>query len=85
MILFMKWQSRKQYNKVVSKVKKEIRQAVIQVLIGKILPLIVENISDELRDFIVTEVEGLEIRAQQTDNKFDDILVTILKLIIGID
>lgn len=49
------------------------------------LPLIINNISPEIRTWVISAVNDLEGRAEATENPFDDFLVDLLKLVLDIE
>ena len=54
-------------------------------LLIKMLPAILDNISGDLRSLITQFIQNAEERASKTKNKFDDLLVDLVKIILGID
>ena len=57
----------------------------MEKIFAKIIQKIMEQMSDSLRKEILAVVQKLENVAKQTQNPWDDILVLILKVVIGVD
>lgn len=57
----------------------------MEKIVAKIIEHILENMSPELRGAIVDAVRLLETKAKVTKNPWDDILVMILKVALGIN
>jgi len=49
-----------------------------------LIKMLFEKLSPQLREVIVNAVKNLEKIAANTDNKWDDLAVRILKLVLGI-
>lgn len=54
-------------------------------IIAKVLEKIVGNMSDQLRNEIIQVMKRLEDVARKSENPWDDILVMILKVALGIN
>ena len=57
----------------------------MEKIISKIIEKLLEQMSDELRQSLVQMVRNLEVVAKKTENPWDDILVLIIKVAMGID
>jgi len=57
---------------------------VLLAIFLKILPTLIENVSPALREVVVSYIKELEKAAQKSNNKFDDLLVSLLKAIFDI-
>ncbi len=57
---------------------------VLLAIFLRVLPTLIENISPALREIIVNYIKELEKAAQKSDNRFDDLLVDLLKAIFDI-
>jgi len=57
----------------------------MEKIIAKIIEQIVKQMSDNLRKELMAAIQKLETVAKQTQNPWDDILVLILKVVIGVD
>lgn len=54
-------------------------------VIAKVLEKIINNMSDNLRAEIIQFVKRLEEVAKKSENPWDDILVMVLKVALGIE
>ena len=61
----------------------EIR--IKDAIIARILLSIIGKISKPVRDWIIEKLKELEEKAKKTDNPIDDLLVTLLKAVFGIE
>jgi len=59
-------------------------QNVILALVLKILPILIDNLSPALRQFIEQLIAELEKKAKETKNTYDDMFVELLKAIFNI-
>lgn len=48
-----------------------------------LLGTVVDGVSPELREILESSIHSLEKRAKSTPNRFDDILVNMLKSLLG--
>lgn len=51
----------------------------------RLITLIVGSASPELRKLIKDWVIELEVRAKETPNQFDDVLVGLIKIVLNVD
>ncbi len=58
---------------------------IMENIIAKIIEKVIKNMSPEFRKSLVEYTKLLEKSAATTDNPWDDILVLVLKLAIGIN
>ena len=50
----------------------------------KLLQKIIETISPQLRDFIKEMLTKMEVKAKETDNPLDDVLVLVLRILFNV-
>jgi len=50
----------------------------------KLIKLLWSQVSPQLRELIVSFVKTLEEKAKETENEWDDLAISILKMILGI-
>ena len=51
----------------------------------KIAQMIIANMSEDLKAFVKSAVKDLETKAKGTKSPWDDMFVTLLKVILGLD
>lgn len=57
----------------------------MEKVVAKILEKVLSQLSDQFRAQLVLMVKNLEKAAATTENPWDDILVILLKVAVGID
>lgn len=71
--------------KLINVVLKKVMGVVMEKIVAKIIEKIISNMSDQLRTEIKVWVKRLDEVAKATKNPWDDILVMILKVALGIE
>lgn len=49
-----------------------------------LLPVIMDNITPEIREYVVNWIKTLEEKAKKTLNPVDDVLVEVMKVVLNI-
>lgn len=62
-----------------------IKEVVLQKVVGRLVLFLINNISPQLREEIVAAVLRFEVKAKNTENEIDDIVVMLLKAILNIE
>jgi len=64
---------------------KEALQEVAVKLLTVMLPIIIKQISPVIKDYIKDAIVELEVKAKESHNPYDDVLVMLLKMILDIE
>jgi len=70
--------------KIVSVVLKSYLGVVMERIMSKLVEEMIRKMSPQMRSTLVEYVDGLEDMAETTKNPWDDILVIVLKAVLGI-
>ena len=57
----------------------------MEKLIAKIVEKILEQMSDNMREELIVLIKRLDTVAEESENPWDDILVLVLKVIVGVE
>lgn len=60
-----------------------MQEKLLQIVV-KMLPFILSQLSEPLKELLGEVVANLEKKAKETDNKIDDVLVDFLKSILNV-
>ena len=71
--------------KVINFILKRFWGSIMEKIIAKVIEKLLSQMSDSLRKTIIEEVKRLDEVAIKTQNPWDDILVLMLKVALGID
>ena len=71
--------------KLIRLIIKYLKGVIMEKIIAKIVENVIARMSPQLRDAIEGLVEKLETVAKETKNPWDDLLVIILKVALGME
>lgn len=71
--------------RILAVIIKRLGGVIMDKIIAKVLEKIIQNMSDQLRAEIIQFVKRLDEIAKKSANPWDDILVMLLKVALGIE
>jgi len=71
--------------KVLKFILKRMWGVTMEKIIAKVIEKVISQMSDNFRKQIIESIKDLEVAAEATQNPWDDILVLILKVAVGIE